>query len=314
MGMKYRCDERIPHGLAGPVESLMVFLELERGLSANTLAGYFGDLEQCCGFLRSLKVSDWEAVEAGHVSEWIASLSGDEYAVASLSRKLTAVRVMGRYLVRERLRPDDFSELLSGPKMVRKIPDTLTVEEVGRLLEAPDTNSPYGVRDKAILELFYSSGLRVSELSTLEMHQLDLEQGFLRVFGKGSKERLVPIGSQAIEWLDSYLAHARSFFAKSHTGSAVFLSERGKAISRKTLWVIIKKYARAAGIEKPVKPHLMRHSFATHLLSGGADLRVIQEMLGHSDISTTQIYTAVESRRLMKQHEAFHPRNQLADQ
>jgi len=311
--MQYRCAERIPLDLASPIESLMVFLELERGLSRHTLDGYFGDLEQCCGFLKSLKLDDWQSVEPRHISEWISSLSEDEYAVASLARKLTSIRMLAKYLVRERLREDDFSELIHGPKLVRRVPDTLSVDEVRRLMEAPDTNKPYGVRDKAILELFYSSGLRVSELSSLEMHQLDLEQGFLRVFGKGAKERLVPMGRQAIEWVERYLGHARNFFAKPHSGSALFLSERGTAISRKTLWVIIKKYARVAGIDKAVKPHLLRHSFATHLLSGGADLRVIQEMLGHSDISTTQIYTAVETKRLLDQHKNFHPRNRLAE-
>ena len=162
-----------------------------------------------------------------------------------------------------------------------------------------------------MLELFYSSGLRVSELGTLELHQLDLVNGFLRVFGKGSKERLIPVGSKAIESIKSYLDSGRSFFVKPITGSAIFLSERGTAISRKMLWVLIKRYAVVAGIEKPVKPHLLRHSFATHLLSGGADLRAIQEMLGHADISTTQIYTAVEDKRLIDQHGQFHPRNQL---
>ena len=165
-----------------------------------------------------------------------------------------------------------------------------------------------------MLELFYSSGLRVSELSTLEMHQVDLKEGYLRVFGKGSKERLVPIGSRAIEAIKSYKESKRGriFFKKGHTGSELFLSERGKSISRKMLWVIIKQYAIAAGIEKPVKPHLLRHSFATHLLNGGADLRAIQEMLGHADISSTQIYTAVEESRLLEQHNKFHPSNQKA--
>lgn len=307
----YRCSSRIPELLAEYIEAFAVHCELEKGLSANTLAGYFSDLEQCAGFLKSLGLKDWNGVRSEHISLWISSLSGDEYAVASLARKLTSVRLMARFLVRESVREDDFSELLSGPKMVRQIPLTLSAVEVERLLGAPDPNTPYGLRDRAMLELFYSSGLRVSELATLEIHQLDLEQKFLRVFGKGSKERLVPIGSKAAVAIQAYLDSGRQFFVKPHTGSDLFLSERGRAISRKMLWVIIKRYAKAAGIEKPVKPHLLRHSFATHLLNGGADLRVIQEMLGHADISTTQIYTSVEESRLLEQHDKFHPRNRM---
>ncbi len=307
----YRCSSRIPELLAELIEAFAVHVELEKGLSTNSVAGYFSDLEQCAGFLKSLGVNDWTAVRSEHISLWISSLSGDDYAVSSLARKLTSIRLMARFLVREHIRNDDFSELLSGPRMTRRIPQTLNVEEVDRLLNAPDLNTPYGLRDKAMLELFYSSGLRVSELATLELHQLDLENGYLRVFGKGSKERLVPIGSKAAEAIVSYIESGRSFFVKPHTGSDLFLSERGKAISRKMLWVIIKHCASIAGIEKPVKPHLLRHSFATHLLNGGADLRAIQEMLGHADISTTQIYTAVEEKRLIEQHDQFHPRNRL---
>ena len=307
----YRCSSKVPELLAEQVEAFAVQAELEKGLSANTVAGYFADLEQCAGFLKSLGIEDWVFVQPEHISLWISSLSGDDYAVASLARKLTSIRLMARFLVKESVRKDDFSELLSGPKLVRSIPLTLSSSEVDRLLDAPDIRTPYGIRDKAMLELLYSSGLRVSELAALELHQLDMENKYLRVFGKGSKERLVPVGSKAIEAIQSYLDSGRRFFVKRHTGSELFLSERGKAISRKMLWVIIKRYARIAGIEKPVKPHLLRHSFATHLLNGGADLRVIQEMLGHADISTTQIYTAVEEGRLLDQHAQFHPRNKL---
>ena len=309
----YRCSSRIPEGLAEMIEAYSVHAELEKGLSKNTVSGYFSDLEQCAGFLRSLGIEDWTRVSHEHISLWISSLSGDEYAVASLARKLTSIRLLARYLVREGIRQDDFSELLAGPKMVRRLPDTLSPEEVDRLLAAPDLKTPYGLRDRAMLELFYSSGLRVSELGSLELHQLDLDHGYLRVFGKGSKERLVPVGSRAVEAIQSYLDAGRAFFVKRHTGSELFLSERGKGISRKMLWVLIKRYAAAAGIEKPVKPHLLRHSFATHLLNGGADLRAIQEMLGHADISTTQIYTTVEDSRLLEQHGRYHPRNRLGD-
>jgi integrase/recombinase XerD len=178
-----------------------------------------------------------------------------------------------------------------------------------KLLVAPSGGDAYSVRDRAMLELFYSSGLRISELCGLTLQQVDLENGFVRVFGKGSKERVVPLGVQARDAVQVYLTSGRPKLVKPRTGSELFLSERGQAISRKTLWVIVKKNAKRAGIEKPVKPHLLRHSFATHLLGGGADLRAIQEMLGHASIGTTQIYTAVESSRLLDQHAKHHPRN-----
>lgn len=308
-----RCSSRIPDDLAEWIDAFVVYAELEKGLSKNTVSGYFSDLEQCAGFLKSLGVVDWSRVSHEHISLWISSLTGDDYAVASLARKLTSIRLFARFLVREGFREDDFSELLAGPKMVRRLPETLSAEEVDRLLAAPDLKTPYGLRDRAMLELLYSSGLRVSELGNLELHQLDLEHGYLRVYGKGSKERLVPVGTRALEAVQSYLDSGRAFFVKHHTGSELFLSERGKAISRKMLWVIIKRCAVTAGIEKSVKPHLLRHSFATHLLNGGADLRAIQEMLGHADISTTQIYTTVEDERLLEQHNQHHPRNRLAD-
>ncbi len=311
--MKYICSSRIPEGFAEQIEAFSVFQDLERGLSKNTVDGYFSDLEQCCGYLTGLGLKTWTDVRGEHISLWISSLSGDDYAVSSLARKLTSIRMMARFLVKESIRKDDFSALLSGPKMVRKLPETLSPDEIDRLLNAPDLNTPYGLRDKAFLELFYSSGLRVSEVSSLELHNLDMDHGFLRVFGKGSKERLVPVGSKALAALETYIENGRKFFIKPKTGSELFLSERGTGISRKMIWVIIKRCARAAGIEKPVKPHLLRHSFATHLLSGGADLRVIQELLGHSDIATTQIYTAVETDRLIDQHGKFHPRNRLGE-
>jgi len=229
---------------------------------------------------------------------------------ASSARKLTALRVFARQLVREQFRPDDFTELISAPKLPRRIPGTLTETEMEKMLAAPVGGDAMAVRDRAILELFYSSGLRVSELSSLTIPQVNLEDSFLRVFGKGSKERVVPMGDKAREALRIYLdAARRSFVRTGKTGAEVFLSERGTAISRKTLWVMVRKYAKRAGLEKKVKPHLLRHSFATHLLGGGADLRAIQEMLGHANLGTTQIYTAVESKRLLDQHAKFHPRN-----
>jgi integrase/recombinase XerD len=301
-----------PAAFAGEIDGFIGFLELERGLSARTTESYQGDLDQCAKFLARHGVAGWREAQPRHLSDWIYALSGDDYTVASLARKLTALRVFARHLVREKLRADDPTAQLTGPKLVRKIPGTLTPAEVGRLLAAPSGGDPYSLRDRALLELFYASGLRVSELAGLSLQQVDLDHGFLRVFGKGAKERVVPVGQKARDALATYLDAGRTYFVKPKTGSQLFLSERGTAISRKMLWVLIKKYAVRAGLTKPVKPHLLRHSFATHLLSGGADLRAIQEMLGHANIATTQIYTAVEDKRLVDQHTKFHPRNKTA--
>ena len=243
------------------------------------------------------------------LSDWIGALSAEGLAASSLARKLAAVRTFSRYLVRERICARDFTALLVGPKLRRRIPGTLSAGEVERLLAAPAGGGAHALRDRAILELFYSSGLRVSELAGLTLQQLDLEHGFVRVFGKGSKERVVPVGSKACEALSAYVSSARRHFVRARTGSQLFPSERGTAISRQMLWVLIKQYAKLAGIGQPVKPHLLRHSFATHLLGGGADLRAIQEMLGHASIATTQIYTAVAPDRRIAEHERCHPRN-----
>lgn len=296
---------------AEDINGFMSFLGLERGLSKNTLSGYESDLGQCAAFLTKRGAKDWRSLPPPEAEAWIHSLSGEDYSVASLARKLTALRGLARYLVREKLRTDDFTELLSGPKLARRIPGTLSPEDVSRLLGSPSGGDPHSLRDRALLELFYSSGLRVSELGALMLQQVDVENGFLRVFGKGSKERVVPMGGKATEALGLYLTSGRPHFVKKKTGSQLFLSERGGALSRITLWYIVKKHAERAGIKQNVKPHLLRHSFATHLLTGGADLRAIQEMLGHASISTTQIYTAVESTRLVDQHARFHPRNHL---
>ncbi len=301
--------EDIPERFAGEIDAFLAWIELEKGLARNTSESYQSDLAQCARYLHGMRVSGWREVDGSDVTGWIYSLSEKDYRTSSLVRKLTALRVFARFLVRERIREDDFTELVSAPKLVRNLPGTLTIEEVERLLRAPDPRTPQGLRDRAFLELFYSSGLRVSELCGLTLQQIDLERGYLRVYGKGSRERVTPVGSKAAEAVAKYLEAGRPKLVKVKTGSEVFLSARGTAISRKTVWHLIKEHAKAAGIERPVKPHLLRHAFATHLLAGGADLRVIQELLGHADIATTQIYTAVEGSRLLEEHDRFHPRN-----
>jgi integrase/recombinase XerD len=294
---------------ASDLDAYLAYLDLERGLSRNTRENYQRDLRQCAAFVERKGAPDWRGVTAEHATAWIRSLSRG--AASSQARKLTALRMFARFLVRERLRPDEFTALLAGPKLARRLPLTLSSAEVGRLLGAPAGGDPASLRDRAILELFYSSGLRVSELAALTLQQIDLKDGFARVFGKGSKERVVPIGARARDAASAWIASGRPHFVKARTRSELFLNNRGTSLSRVGLWGIVRRHARRAGITKAVKPHLLRHSFATHLLSGGADLRSIQEMLGHASISTTQIYTAVEGKRLLDQHARFHPRNKL---
>ncbi|HAV13943.1 MAG TPA: site-specific tyrosine recombinase XerD [Opitutae bacterium] len=301
--------DKIPETFAEPVESFLGWLELERGLSKNTIQSYASDLMQCALFMGSGGVPDWLAVNEVAVSAWTADLSKKAYARTSQARKLSALRMFAKHLVRENYRKDDFTELLGAPKLARKLPEVLSREEVERLLNAPSMTTAHGLRDRAILELFYSSGLRVSELCGIQFQNIDLDEGYVRVFGKGSKERIAPIGSAAVKAVNDYITSGRPQFIKAKTGSELFLSQQGRAISRKMVWVMIKEHARKAGIKKPIKPHLLRHSFATHLLEGGADLRAIQEMLGHSDISTTQIYTSVQAARLADEHALYHPRS-----
>ncbi|MBD5779076.1 site-specific tyrosine recombinase XerD [Pelagicoccus sp. NFK12] len=292
------------------MDDFLAYLSLEKGLSDNTVDSYQLDLNQFISRLeKTSNPGSWKKVTAADVSDWIYFLSEEDYSNASLCRKLSAVRALDAYLLRERKLSKSFTEIVVGPKLRRKAPYTLSIQEVDRLMEAPDETTPQGLRDRAILELFYSSGLRVSELSGLMLQQIDLDLGALKVYGKGSKERVCPMGSKAVKAMGDYLRNGRPRLVKSKTGSAVFLSSRGSAISRKTVWVLVKKYTRAAGIDKPVKPHMLRHSFATHLLTGGADLRIIQELLGHADISTTQIYTSVEAERTRSAHDEFHPRS-----
>jgi integrase/recombinase XerD len=300
--------EKIPAAFAEPLESFLAWLELERGLSKNTLSAYTRDLVQCVAFLLKEGVVDWVSVESAQISAWTRSLSLADFARSSQARKLSALRMFAKHLVRENIRKDDVTELLGSPKLSRNLPVVLTREEVERLLNAPSLVTPHGLRDRAILELFYSSGLRVSELCGILLQSINLDDGYVRVSGKGSKERVAPIGSAAVKAVQNYITGGRPKFIKPRTGSELFLSQQGRAISRKMVWVLIKEHARRVGIKKPIKPHLLRHSFATHLLEGGADLRAIQEMLGHADISTTQIYTSVHSQRLADEHALYHPR------
>jgi len=291
------------------VDAFLDHLSVERGLAANTRLAYRTDLARFTSFLQQRGVRQFNAAERQHITDYLLDRRKNGLGPRSLARHLAAIRMFCRFLSREKLLATDVTQTIDSPKLWRTLPHTLDYEEVGRLLAAPNTRTKLGLRDKALLEFMYATGLRVSEVANIKLSDINFEAGFLRSVGKGQKERIVPIGKQAIEWVQRYLREARSSFAKAAHLGEVFLSTRGQPLSRKTIWVLIKKYTRAAGIGKTITPHTLRHSFATHLLDNGADLRVIQEMLGHADISTTQIYTHVDQRRLKETHYRFHPRS-----
>ena len=296
-----------PPSFEPEISSFLVWVQLEKGLSPNTVDSYERDLIQCSLHLKAQGISSWQKVGIENLSAWLSSLTEQEYVATSLSRKLSAVRMLAKFLKGENKLNKDFTELLVNPRKARHLPDSLSIDEMESFLEAPDLNTPLGKRDRALFELMYGSGLRVSEIGKLLMNSIDTKEGFARVFGKGSKERVVPVGHHAARAVENYLHGGRPFLVKDGTGGELFLSIRGKAISRKMIWVLVKDYARKAGIEKNLSPHGLRHSFATHLLMGGADIRSVQEMLGHADVGTTQIYTQVEAERLLDEHANFHP-------
>jgi integrase/recombinase XerD len=303
----------LPPAMADALDDFIAVLLTERGLSKLTAISYETDLAQLGAFVANERGRErWADVSAGDLTAWLEVLAGAGTNPSSVARKLSATRTFAKHLVANGVRADDFTALAEGPHPHRPLPDTLTEQETIALLEAPPADTPHGLRDRAMLELMYSSGLRVSDLCGLTLQALDSEEGFLRVLGKGVKERVVPVGKTALAAIRDYLANGRPHFVRSgKTGAQLFLSERGKAISRKTFWVNIRAAAERAGLSREVKPHLIRHTFATHLLAHGADLRAIQEMLGHADIATTQIYTAVERHHLVAEHAAHHPRKNI---
>lgn len=302
----------VPPDLREAVDAFLAHLSLERGLARLTTEAYEADLLRFAAHCARAGRTGWGEVGLGDVDSWVRSLARRGHAASSLARRMSAVRSFAAHLVRAGLRRDDFTELAKGPRVRRKLPGLLTPEDAAKVVSAPDTSTPQGLRDRAMLEMMYGSGLRISELCGLEIQAVDLESALLRVRGKGSKDRVVPVGETALVALRAYLEHGRPKLVRPRTGSALFLSARGVALSRKTFWVGVKSAARRAGVATPVKPHLLRHAFATHLLAGGADLRSIQEMLGHADIATTQIYASVERSALSAAHRRHHPRGRGA--
>ncbi len=290
------------------IEEFINYLVVERGLANNTIAAYGADLRKYTAFLESKGIKDIHAPTRHDVIDFMLSEKNNKLSATSIARRLAAIKMFHRFLVRERLAPKDPTILVETPKLLKRVPDVLTVAEVTAMIDGAKGRKWQAFRDRAILELFYASGMRVSELVTLKVDNVNLEIGYVRCLGKGSKERIVPIGEKAKEAVKKYCETARLVLLKNKDDSFLFLSRLGKKISRQSVWKLIKIYARRAGIKKEMMPHMLRHSFATHLLEYGADLRSVQEMLGHSDISTTQIYTHVDRSRLKTIHKQFHPR------
>lgn len=284
------------------------YVKLERGLSGNTTEAYERDLERYLMVLSRRGIVSLEAVRQSDVSALLDVLADLGLEATSVARNLTAIRMFHRFLLSEGLVNQDPTQHLKPPKQGRKLPQVLNIYEVERLMLAPDVETPLGLRDRALLEMLYGAGLRVSELIGLERSYLLFDLEVVRVLGKGNRERVVPLGSEGISWVTAYLSGVRPELAKSVSGNTVFLNWRGGKLSRMGVWKLLKECVRVAGIEKQVSPHTLRHSFATHLLEGGADLRAVQEMLGHVDISTTQIYTHVDREYLKEVHRMFHPR------
>ena len=289
------------------VERFTDALWMEAGLSENTLSAYRSDLDAYARWLVRRNL-DLERAGRGELLGYLAECVGRGARPRTTARLLSSLRRFYRYLLREGVITTDPSAEVDSPKLGRPLPKSLTEEQVERLLQAPDTQKKLGLRDRAMLETLYASGLRVSELVGLSLTQLNLSSGVLRVVGKGNKERLVPLGEEALTWLTTYLSHARGALLGAHVSDALFLTTRGAAMTRQAFWYGIKAHARRAGIETALSPHTLRHAFATHLLNHGADLRVVQMLLGHADLSTTQIYTQVARERLKSLHARHHPR------
>ncbi|MBT8378378.1 MAG: site-specific tyrosine recombinase XerD [Ignavibacteria bacterium] len=284
-------------------------LELERNLSINTIKSYQNDLNSLIGFLKEIKINDPADINYQHLSTFFKTLNKLGLSSRSAARYYSSIKGFFKYLFASGYLQKNPMEKLSAPKVSKGLPVVLNVNEVEKILDFPNTSTKLGLRDKALLETFYACGLRVSELINLKVADLFLQEGIIRVLGKGSKERLVPIGSSAIQWIEEYLSKSRPLLVKKAISeNFLFLNNRGTRLSRMGIWKIVNQSKLGAGIKKEVHPHTFRHSFATHLLEGGADLRAVQEMLGHADISTTQIYTHLDRDYIKQVHKEYHPR------
>ncbi|MDQ2824606.1 MAG: site-specific tyrosine recombinase XerD [Verrucomicrobiota bacterium] len=290
------------------IESFIRFLAVERGLSENYQLSTQRSLSEFAQWCVRHKIDNVRKVTLAVISEYLADRKRSGLAASSIKLIVVALKIFFRFLAAKGVIDQDPTKALSLPRIERYLPETLNELQVEQLIESIDTKVPFGLRDRAMVELLYASGLRISELANARLENFAAEEGILRVTGKGNKMRLVPVGGKACDALASYLSAERPKLVKRRSGSEIFLSERGTKLTTTRIWQIVKKIARLSGLEANIYPHLLRHSFATHLLSNGADLRIIQEMLGHADISTTQVYTHVDQQRLKAVHRQFHPR------
>lgn len=291
------------------------FLRTEKSLSENSVQSYNFDLDRFLAYVSDVKMVDSvKKINERIVSDYIAYLRkadtkrGKRYSEKSINRFISSLKTFFNFLLSEEVIENNPFENIDTPKTSRVLPTVLSINEVEEMLKIPNVKDRLGLRDKAILETLYASGLRVSELISLEISNIFFDEGFLRIIGKGSKERIVPIGRSALKYIKQYIKESREYLKNSRSENYLFLNFRGGKLSRMGIWDIVRKYCKLAKIEKEIHPHTLRHSFATHLLEGGADIRIIQEMLGHSDISTTQIYTHIDKEYLIEVHKSFHPR------
>lgn len=291
------------------VEDYIHYLVVERGLAQNTITSYRRDLQQYVSYLQQTKqINTWERVSRHDIVAFLYELQQDDRSTATLARMISTIRSFHQFLMREQIVTNDASLHIETPKMDRLLPEILTNDEIEKLLDIKG-DKPLDIRNKAMVELLYATGLRVSELTALKVSDLHLMMGFVRCIGKGNKERIIPLGDIAKEAIENYLQHARPHLTRKNSSEThLFVNNRGHSLSRQGFWKILKTLALDAGLTKQITPHMLRHSFATHLLENGADLRAVQEMLGHADISTTQIYTHVSKTRLKDMYEQFHPR------
>ena len=290
------------------IDRYLSYLTVEKGLSANTIESYSRDLQSFVAYIAEQGIQHLDDVRPTAVLGYLIHLRNRGLTPKSRARHLVTLRGFFRFLHQEKRLPRDPAALIELPKAGRHLPGILSFDEIRSLLAVPPTDRPLGLRDAAMLELLYAAGLRVSELIQLKVMALNREAGYVRIFGKGGKERVVPIGRTALKMLDRYLDQGRPLLLKGLTSPFLFVARRGRPLSRQGFWKLLKKYAAQAGIRHPVSPHTLRHSFASHLLEGGADLRVVQIMLGHADIATTQIYTHVSMERLQAIHRQYYPR------
>ncbi len=290
------------------LDQFLHYLVVEKGLSENTIEAYSHGLVRFLDHLKSKKIQDVRDIRKFDIQGFLLALRKKNLSTRSVVRNLSAIRSFFRFLVQEGILETNPLEDLESPKVAKRLPEILSLKEIERILEQPNLQTPLGMRDRAMLEMLYATGMRVSELTHLPTHQLNLEGGYVLLYGKGSKERIVPIGSEAMKWVVLYLQGARRALSKGKESGFLFINRSGKGMSRQRFWKNLKNYAQKAGLHKRITPHLLRHSFASHLLERGADLRSVQMMLGHVDISTTQIYTHVTGEKLKKVHQQYHPR------